>query len=1532
MTKRKILSVFFSVLMIIGAIATFVPESKVEAEGQAHLTADATINKMFSNLNILTSGYAGMKAVTVDGITWEVFCADPDVLTYVGAEYDLQKYPDFYSLPGDMQAAGKVLLNWYTNYNGAILQGSSAEYYAVQLAIWGAQKGVDPAGLIPIDPNNATAIKIRDLASALYNASWSYPTETVAYNGDGKTYDYSNMSGTQAVYKFPGSDQYYYRSELLGVTVNGLTEHLHYNVSLSDNSLGIKITDSHNNEASEFGYGTNHGTGFYIYTPINRLEQAKTVTVNVSNITYAKLGIALWTGTAQRLINRYAYQGEHAGFSTVVKLPTGTAPTPEPDTLTGDICIIKEGYVPTGAITSEEDGETKYRINWDRRPLQGADFGIFRKEYDSNDYINLMPNNQTVESPIDGKICFQNIVISSEMNTEIRILEHKAPIGYLALKQSTNGQMEDGRIFQNFTFDPTTAVDGNVHKMDFTFENTPKHFEVEITKTDSKTGAPLPGAKFGLYSTEEIITYDGTVIPANSLLETGTTGPDGKLTFGSSVPVNQNYLVKEISAPENYDKSLGVTVIDTADFIANKEGTHKYTLNITNDPTVIDIGTTATFSDNSKEKAWGEGLEIIDHVSHSGLTENKSYKLVTWLMDKETEEQFSDKLTTNVTAKEGELFEVNIPVDHTKITKTTDLVVYEELYDGEKLIADHKVLTDGGQTVKVIKEKPITFGTQAKNKQDNTQVIRNIPNVVIEDTASYEGFEPNKEHTIIGKLWNKTKEEFFKENGKEVSVEYKFTPTSENGSEKLEFTIDASSLTAEDVLVVFEEVYVDGKLLIDHNNPNDTKQTVTVKELKIGTTATVNGKKEVDLGGNITIDDKVDYESLIVGQEFGLNACLVWDDETPVMVGDKQVCQETTFTPTTENGSETVSITFDSSALGAGNIVVYEELLLNGKVVAEHKDPTSTKQTVTLKSNITGQIHINKHDSTDPDKKAPMEGVQFILTSTDGTVTKQAKTDAKGVVVFDGLDITKEYRLEETVPANYRLVTDLSDNIVFDVNNVENNLITVLLNVDNEKIEEKGGIKIIKSDSESGEKLHGAEFALYDSTNKEVRRGITNKEGILEFTDLPLGTYTLREETLPVGYMYRNGVSTWRITLRTPDKIVDAELVNVPFKATFEVIKKDYNTQSKVVPGATYALYDMATNKLIEEKTTDSSGKIVFDNNGAGFKFGSAYYMKETKAASGYELDSAQYDFIVNDASTNNRKISVLSKTVYDKPTVVDQYGKLKIVKVDKDNEATKLANAEFGIYASTDTSYKNPLHTVKTGSDGTVTIEKLAFGEYFVKEIAAPNGYRLNGSAFKVRITASAVTNPLELKVTNQKETNPVGVLKIQKYIDGTSTPLKGAEFTLYGNYVKSTMDQRIKEGYTYNGGRWLKPDGTNATNEEMGIGSAMDKVIATGVTDDKGQIEWKDLVPAQYVLKETKVPSGYSAKAEQYNVNLSSKGSGFTESVTVYNVAGTTPSKNSVVNTGELGKNPWFYAGLVAVGLAALGGTLYYRKRRDN
>ena len=233
---------------------------------------------------------------------------------------------------------------------------------------------------------------------------------------------------------------------------------------------------------------------------------------------------------------------------------------------------------------------------------------------------------------------------------------------------------------------------------------------------------------------------------------------------------------------------------------------------------------------------------------------------------------------------------------------------------------------------------------------------------IIKDTVSYRNLVPGKTYTMTGKLMRKsTGKEAKDENGKVITASKEFTPETSDGTVEVTFTFNSTLLQGES-LVVFETLLYNNVEYAVHADINDEGQTVTVP--KVGTTATINGKKSIFLAStevrNITITDKIAYKGLVPGTAYRAEAVLYKKDGTQLTRDGKPVTATLEFTPETSDGTVDVKITFSSKGLSEGDkIVVFEKVfeVKSNILIGAHEDLSDKAQTVTIHfMPLTGEI------------------------------------------------------------------------------------------------------------------------------------------------------------------------------------------------------------------------------------------------------------------------------------------------------------------------------------------------------------------------------------------------------------------------------------------------------------------------------------------------------------------------------------------------------------------------------------------------
>ena len=245
---------------------------------------------------------------------------------------------------------------------------------------------------------------------------------------------------------------------------------------------------------------------------------------------------------------------------------------------------------------------------------------------------------------------------------------------------------------------------------------------------------------------------------------------------------------------------------------------------------VPEIGTTATSEDGHRVDPLGE-VTIFDEVSYTNLKPEKEYTVSGVLMDKATGKAFLDADGKEIKAETTFIAETkNGSVGVTFIFDATglhgkEIVVFEDLYRENVLLATHTDINDEGQTVK-IKNPEIGTKATADGKKEIT-----ADKITITDVVSYKDLTPGKEYKLTGVLMNKATNDKLLIDGKEITAEATFTPKATTGEVEMTFSFDARELTAETEVVVFETLYRDGIEIAVHADIEDEGQTVKILPL-----------------------------------------------------------------------------------------------------------------------------------------------------------------------------------------------------------------------------------------------------------------------------------------------------------------------------------------------------------------------------------------------------------------------------------------------------------------------------------------------------------------------------------------------------------------------------------------------------------------------------------------------------------------------------------------------------------------------------
>lgn len=285
-----------------------------------------------------------------------------------------------------------------------------------------------------------------------------------------------------------------------------------------------------------------------------------------------------------------------------------------------------------------------------------------------------------------------------------------------------------------------------------------------------------------------------------------------------------------------------------------------------------------------------------------------------------------------------------------------------------------------------VDDNPIEIGTTATDGADGDHKLLASNQAEIVDSVSYKGLKKGTEYELQGTLMDAETGEALKGmDGKEITATAKFTPKASSGKQKVKFKFDATLLGGHKA-VVFERLYLDGKIQATHEDPEDEDQTVEFLPVEIGTTATdaADGDKSIGVGKAVTVEDEVSYKNLATGREYTVTGTMM-DAATGEPLKDAEgntVTASTTFEPEDNEGKVKVTFSVDTSTLSNKKLVVFEKLEADGNVIARHEDLTDEGQTVEV---VPPEIKTSAADGADGDKEVTADGKATIVDTVKYT-------------------------------------------------------------------------------------------------------------------------------------------------------------------------------------------------------------------------------------------------------------------------------------------------------------------------------------------------------------------------------------------------------------------------------------------------------------------------------------------------------------------------------------------------------------------
>ena len=337
----------------------------------------------------------------------------------------------------------------------------------------------------------------------------------------------------------------------------------------------------------------------------------------------------------------------------------------------------------------------------------------------------------------------------------------------------------------------------------------------------------------------------------------------------------------------------------------------------------------------------------------------------------------------------------------------------------------------------------------------------------------------------------------------------------------------------------------------------------------------------------------------------------------------------------------------------------------------------------------------------------PLAGVTFGLYSEETNyLIKTAVTDEKGLAVFEKVPYGNYFIQEkEPLPGYVRDYTRVPVSVDGTFINPKEPL-AVINNCPTE-------ILMLKL-TQDEKVLPGAEFGLFNEDGEQIMTAVSDENGLIRFTHVEQGRYSVRETKAPDGYLLsgKESIVTVNEKYVNPEKPTKA-FVNIP--QVLPLRKTD--TSGNPMAGIEFNLLNANTAEIVETATTDKDGRLTFTKFGYG-----DWIIREAKVPEGY-CSNLDITIHVDDNWTAPELIKVVN--------IPNHYEFLKT-----DSSGNPLAGVKFRLEDESGTS----LGEYISDENGIVSITGLKIGTYYIRETETLEGFSVSGEVIKIMLDENYV------------------------------------------------------------------------------------------------------------------------------------------------------------------------------------------------